>query len=468
MKALNRLKYGIMALSILIAGVIWVTIVEAAPKQKTPETVGRSDLNRDGVVDYADLVIFSTDYLGETTDTVDWCAFSEATALQDTLYDRQPSFYTKHFGALLSFINTHFGCDRSDLNNDGTTNTDDLAIFSDHFLELNWETVDWCAFYIASATGQTFNGKHTTYYAEHFKTLISFIKDYSQCETGPLLLTIENKPKSLMRIAAARDGSGSYYITDPRVNSVFIYNADFLLIGELKNLDTPLGIAIDSQGFLLVGNDGRNNIEVYDPADGVFLTSFGDGLIKTPNAITIGPNGKIFVTDSGNHNIRVFDPAYVSLNTIGSQGEGDIELTFPTDSAIVTHMEGSTPVHELYVTDQGNERIQIYDLEGNYLNALYGLKGRCGMMGCLDPIAGSFKRLRAIEIDALGRLHLLDIFEAKVAILHPVTGALMGAYGQYGKGTGAMRAPLDLLLTNENTALITDARSTELEVFLIP
>ena len=39
----------------------------------------------------------------------------------------------------------------------------------------------------------------------------------------------------------------------------------------------PLTAAGDSQGYLLVGNDGRNNIEVCDPVDGNCLASFGDG-----------------------------------------------------------------------------------------------------------------------------------------------------------------------------------------------
>jgi DNA-binding beta-propeller fold protein YncE len=182
-----------------------------------------------------------------------------------------------------------------------------------------------------------------------------------------------------------------------------------------------------------------------------------------PTAITIGPEGKIYVTDSRSHNIHVFDPAYISLGTIGSQGEGEAELDFPTDSIIVNRMVDGTPVHELYVTDQGNNRIQIYDLQGNYLSAIYGL--RCGWK-C--PPAGTFNRVQAIEVDSLGRLHILDIFEAKVAIVDPITGDLLGSYGDYGKGPGLLKVPVDLLLTEGNTALVTDGGSDEVEVFAIP
>jgi hypothetical protein len=469
MNILARFSCGVLTVSLLMAAVVWAPFADAAPKDPSTTTSGKSDLNKDGVVNYDDLVIFSLEYLEQNVDTVDWCAFYTATGLDDELYGRPPSFYIKHFNQLLGFISGEF-CDRSDLNKDGLVDQADLMFFSSKYLELNWEAVNWCDFYAAIAAGLPFNGESTIYYQEHFKILQGFIKDYFQCPTPPIALKIENQPKTLNRMAVATDSSGNntYYFTDPRVGSVFIYNQNLALIGELKNLNKPLGIAIDSQGYLLVGNDGSNNIEIYDPADGAYLASFGEGLLRMPNAITIGPEGKIYVTDSRNHNIHVFDPAYVSLGTIGSQGAGDAELDFPTDSAIVTRMDGDTPVHELYVTDQGNKRIQIYDLLGNYMAAIYGIPADCGMMGCTYPEAGSFSRLRAIEVDTLGRLHLLDIFEAKVAIMHPDTGALLGSYGEFGMGSGFLRAPIDLLLTNENSALVTDARSAELEVFAIP
>ena len=50
------------------------------------------------------------------------------------------------FSLLLGIMFAEFDCDGSDLNRDGMVNTGDLTIFSTHYLELNWETVGWCAF----------------------------------------------------------------------------------------------------------------------------------------------------------------------------------------------------------------------------------------------------------------------------------------------------------------------------------
>ena len=63
-------------------------------------------------------------------------------------------------------------------------------------------------------------------------------------------------------------------------------------------------------GYLLVGNDGRDNVEVYDPFDGNLLALFGQGLIIMPNSVTTGPDGNIYVTDSRSHRVWVFDADY--------------------------------------------------------------------------------------------------------------------------------------------------------------
>jgi DNA-binding beta-propeller fold protein YncE len=465
----SQFKIGIFTFSLLAVALIWAPVVDAAPKEPS-DTTGKSDMNRDGVVDYADIVLFSTKVLAQSVDTVDWCAFYNAIGGTEDVYGRTPEFYVRHYSLLLPVINTKFGCDLSDVNKDYNVNIDDLAIFGAMYLEMNWDNIDWCAFYVATSIGEKFNSKPTTYYAEHFRSLLSFIKDYYQCDTGPLALTVENKPKSLVRMTAATDGSGQYYISDNRVGSVFVYDSNLQLTGELKNLDKPLGIAIDSQGYLLVGNDGRNNIEVYDPIDGSFLISFGDGLVKMPTSITIGPDGKIYVTDSRSHNVHVFDPAYISLGTIGSHGEGESELSFPVDSVIVDRTDGSTL---LYVADQGNHRLQVYGLDGVWLESIYfeGTEGEnCNWFTgvCEVPGAPAFTRLQALDTDSQGRLHVLDIFSAQVLIMNADDGEFLDLYGEYGNGVGLLKNPIDILVTAGNSAKVTDSRSDTVEVLAIP
>lgn len=362
--------------------------------------------------------------------------------------------------------------DKSDLNGDSVVDLVDLAIFSNKYIEQNIEDVEWCDFYESVSTEKRLYGKPTSYYSKHFRVLLGFINDYFFCESGPLLLALKNDPESLTRMAHDAEGSGNTYISDPKVGSVFIYDQDLLLAGELKNLDRPLGVAIDSQGYLLVGNDGRDNVEVYDPRNGDLLAAFGQGLIQMPSAISIGPKGEIYVVDSNAHQVWVFEPSYLHMRTIGIPGSGDGQLKFPTDAEVVARQDGESTVEELFISDQFNRRIKVFDLWGNYLRAfepLMTMSTFCGRFSPNCPEArGTFVRLQSLEFDSFGRLHSLDVMEASVTMIDPVTGDLLGSYGGWGDGPGLVRTPLDLTLTAAGEAIISDSNSPELEIYVIP
>ncbi|NIO39043.1 MAG: hypothetical protein GTO41_01865, partial [Burkholderiales bacterium] len=360
---------------------------------------------------------------------------------------------TSSFRALLDFIAEYYNCqvtdqssDKSDLNDDGVVDLADLIIFGANYLETNWEAVDWCLFYDSTVAREDFDGRSTKYYLKHFGRLLEFINDYFGCSGGgppPGGLLLENVPRDLARVAAATNGSGDYYITDPSVGSLFIYDANLVLKGEIKGLNQPLGVVVDSWGRILIGNDGRDNVEVYDAINGELLAVLGEGLIKMPNAITMDDLGNIYVVDSLLNNVRMFDPDYNLVKTIGRAGAGPTELNFPVDVEIVA--AGSSL--ELFVADQGNYRVQVFDLDGNWLRSIAWL-GDCGWFSCTTP---PFKIIQAIDTDSFGRLHVLDKLGATAFIFDPVDGTFQDLYGGYGTEPGTLTLPIDLLISATDT-----------------
>ena len=81
---------------------------------------------------------------------------------------------------------------------------------------------------------------------------------------------------------------------------------------------------------------------------------------------------------------------------------------------------------------------------------------------------GSFNRLQGLAVDALGRLHSLDAFEAAVVILDPVSGAFIESYGSWGDGPGLLRVPMDVLVTDWDQGIVTDGDNNEIEFFDVP
>jgi hypothetical protein len=377
----------------------------------------------------------------------------------------------------LAFIKSSYDCqftaqsneskDKSDLNKDSSVDLDDLVIFSTHYLEQSWQSVDWCLFHGSTVAGVDFEGQSTNYYLKHFTQLLLFIDDYYDCggtEPPPNLLALENTPKYLVRMADGVNLTGDYYITDPIVGSLFIYDTFLVLRAEIKGLNRPLGVAIDSQGHILVGNNGRDNVEVYDPANGELLAVFGEGLLKMPTAITIDDLGNIYVTDSRSHSVQVFDPTYNPIRTIGKRGAGEGELSFPVDAEIIAVSgTGTAGAQEIFVADQGNYRIQVYDLQGNWLRSIT-YEGECGSFSCTSP---PFTRIQALSKDSGGILHVLDNFGASIMTFNPVDGEFLGSYGGYGSDTGLLRVPMDVLISTTDMAIVTAGDGDRIEVFEI-
>jgi DNA-binding beta-propeller fold protein YncE len=75
----------------------------------------------------------------------------------------------------------------------------------------------------------------------------------------------------------------------------------------------PRGIAVDSQGHVLVADTGNKRIVVYD-ADGNFIFQFsgggtGAGQFDEPVGLAIDASGNLYVVDTWNQRIQVFSPS---------------------------------------------------------------------------------------------------------------------------------------------------------------
>ena len=455
-----RSLWGLVVLALLACG-----------QTVAAQTTDKSDLNGDGAVDIQDIEIFAGRYFGQDASTVDWCTFYE-TSIANPKYFRQiVSDKVESYQLLLNLIAETYECgivtptgDKSDLDSDGDVDFDDLKIFSINYLERHWESVDWCVFYGSTLAGAYFEGRSTAYYLKHFTLLLSFINSYYACggsEPPPNDLAVESLPRFLTRVATSN--TGSFYMTDPRVGSVFIYDEFMVLKGELKGLNKPLGIAIDMFGRILVGNDGRDNIEAYDAANGELIAVFGDGLVKMPTAITLDGAGNIYVTDSRSDRVFVFDSAYNPIRTIGKGGRGDDTLTFPMDTEIINA--------EIFVADQGGYRVQVFDMQGNWLRNITfaGTEGQnCNWFTgvCEVPGMPPFTKVQALSKDSLGQLHVLDNFGASVMIFDPAgDGTFLSSYGAYGIDSGLLRVPMDVKVLANDMAVVTAGDGDRVEIF---
>ncbi len=246
---------------------------------------------------------------------------------------------------------------------------------------------------------------------------------------------------------------GRVYVSDATVGSVFIYDSSLTQMAELKELATPLGVAVSASDLIYVGNNGRNNVEVYD-ASGEWLQSIGEGDIQMPNDLALDADGNLYVVDSLSNTIWVYEPDGSLLRSIGTPGNGPGKLSFPA----AVEISYRSPAGEVYVADQSNWRVQVFDLNGVYLRQ-FGSR----MPAFSDDWQGKFVTIQSLAMDAQNRLHAADSYQNRVQILDPETGAFIDSYGEYGRGVGELNVPLDIYITPQGGVVVTNSGNRRVE-----
>jgi DNA-binding beta-propeller fold protein YncE len=332
---------------------------------------------------------------------------------------------------------------KSDVNRDGVVDLQDLILYSEKELGQDWREVDWCAWLEVPH-------KHD----DHIQELKDFVRELFECDSGsgPGPLAVQNSNDHPTRVAWGP--GGKIYATDARVGSVFIYERlpALTAVGELKGLDKPLGIAVDSLGKMYVGNDGRDNVEVYAP-DGSLSMSLGDGVIQMPNDLALDAAGLLYVADSRGGLVWVFDSATGSfVRTIG----GGV-LRFP----IAVAVSGT----ELFVANHASFSIQVFDLLGNPIRS-FGERVRQGSLGF--KWKGKFIRLQGLALDGVPRLHVLDAHMGVVQLLNPANGAYLGMYGSKGPDPGQLNLPLGIGVNGSGETAVANSENHRVEILTAP
>ena len=261
------------------------------------------------------------------------------------------------------------------------------------------------------------------------------------------------------------------YVTDAKSGSMFVYDPNLTLTGELRRLGKPLGLAVDAAGNIYVGSSDRKAVEIYN-SKGVKTNTIGLGLIEMPSDLAFDNNGKLYVVDSKKNTVWVFNPNGAVIRSIGGPGTGDGKFDFPIALEIAYRTDSNgLPITELFVADRGNYLIQVFDLDGNFKRS-FGEPVNQSMMGGWRW-QGKFVKLQSLAMDSDDDLHVLDCYMNKVQMLDPNTGAYRDSYGDLGAEEDKLSLPFDVLIdVNEipdgnDISIITDTGKERIEAYTI-
>jgi hypothetical protein len=132
-------------------------------------------------------------------------------------------------------------------------------------------------------------------------------------------------------------------------------------------------------------------------------------IMHNPLAIKIGPDDNIYILDQGNKRIMVYDRRMRFVRQIGRVGQGPGEFIEPTDFDI--DLEGN-----IYVADLVNSRISIFDNQGIFKNS-FGLQ--------IMPLPRELN----LAVDSEKRIYINTIVDSLITVFQS-NGERIGAFGE--------------------------------------
>ena len=258
----------------------------------------------------------------------------------------------------------------------------------------------------------------------------------------------------------------------------------------VTGLDEPYGIAYNSQEEMIVSEWGGDRVSIFkirgqgkirtfgshgdrphemihpagiatDDADNIYVsschklqkfTSKGElikctgekgkkeGEFDYPCGLALYDN-EVYVCDSCNHRIQIFDLDLNFVRSIGSHGKGRGEFVAPLDIKFDT-------AGNMYVAEWGNERVQVMDRSGQFIREFDDgkLKGPSGL-----HIADKYVYVSDLSGDCI--------------VVYETSGQFVTSFGRCGQNEGEFRSPYCITSCVDGYIHVCDFDNNRVQIF---
>jgi trimeric autotransporter adhesin len=249
----------------------------------------------------------------------------------------------------------------------------------------------------------------------------------------------------------ALDGAGNLYIADPANNRIREVMAGTRIISTIAGngtagysgdggpatsaeLQSPVGIAVDSSGNLYIADQGNNVIRKV-ATNGTITTVAGNNAegysgdngqainatLYAPAGVALDNAGNLYIADAGNNRIRLVNTAgtittFAGNGTAGYSGDNGpaAAATLNKPSALAEDAKNN-----LYLADTSNNVIRLVNTTGTITTiAGNGTAGYSGDNG--SAISATLNAPYGLQIDSVGNVYIAD---TKNNVIRMVTAA---------------------------------------------
>ncbi|CAI8027774.1 E3 ubiquitin-protein ligase TRIM71 [Geodia barretti] len=207
----------------------------------------------------------------------------------------------------------------------------------------------------------------------------------------------------------------------------------------------PKGIATDDTDNIYVSS--LNKLQKFT-GSGELIKCIGrrgskEGEFDDPRGVTLYDN-QVYVCDHYNHRIQVFDLDLNFVRSIGSRGKGRGELDAPDDVKFDT-------AGNMYVAEWDNERVQVMDTSGQFIR-VFGQEGE----GKLRAPSGLHIVNKYVYVSELSG-HCIVVYET--------SGQFVTSFGRCGQNEGEFRGPFCITSCVDGFIHVCDCDNSRVQIF---
>ncbi|MGO9087879.1 MAG: SMP-30/gluconolactonase/LRE family protein [Terriglobales bacterium] len=255
----------------------------------------------------------------------------------------------------------------------------------------------------------------------------------------------------------AVDSKGSVYIADGKVGAIFIFNTETKELQMIKHgvqahFGDIIGLAMDDSDRLFVSDTKLHRIMVFD-RDRKVEGAISDGVVDPGGMAVDNENRFLYVADAALDQVLVYDADKLTLiRKMGTAGKKHT-LTEPGQFSVPTNVALDAD-NNLYVTDTYNNRVEVFDADGNFIRAW----GKAG------DRPGYFSRPKGIAIDADGHVWVADAVE-DILQCYTEDGRFLMWMGGHGLLPGQFRALAGLYIDRNNRIFTSEQFPGRVQMF---
>jgi len=257
--------------------------------------------------------------------------------------------------------------------------------------------------------------------------------------------------------------TGAFHVAD-KTGRIQGFDAAGKLLCEWSLPDVqygqPVGIALESDGNLLVNDSHYHRILRYSPDGSKLLASWGSegtgpGQFTFGRDIVVDSEGFIYAGDYGGGNDRIQKFSRDGRFILEWGGMGTEPGKFQRPQGMAVEKRGGDEL--LLVADAVNHRIQRFTMEGQWISSF-------GRLGQED---GALRYPYSVAVGADGTVFVCEYGNHRIQRFDP-DGKSLGSWGRAGHGEGELAHPWDVAVGPDDRLYIADCENDRVQVIRWP